>query len=49
MFHALLTWALHGGEWPDSRSGRVTNGDIAQGTHWLGAYVVPEPAWTLQQ
>jgi hypothetical protein len=34
--HVLLTWALVGGEWSASRSGRFTPGERVPGTHWIG-------------
>jgi hypothetical protein len=34
-----LTSALAGGEWLVSRPGRVTPGERAPGTHWIGGWV----------
>jgi hypothetical protein len=33
--------ALDGGEWPASRPGSLSPGEIAPGTHWLGDLVDP--------
>jgi hypothetical protein len=35
----FLTWALVGGEWSASRSGRFTPGERAPGNHWMGGWV----------
>jgi hypothetical protein len=36
---SFLTSALDGGEWSASRPGRLTPGEIAVGTHWMGGWV----------
>jgi hypothetical protein len=36
-----LTWALGGGEWSTSVSGRLTLGEEAHGIHWINAWVSP--------
>jgi hypothetical protein len=41
LIHILLTSALTGGEWSDSRPGRFTPGERAPGTHWIGGWVDP--------
>jgi hypothetical protein len=38
--HSLI-WALEGGEWSASRSGRFTLRERAPGTHWIGGWVGP--------
>jgi hypothetical protein len=40
-FIHVLTSALDGGEWSDSRSGRFTPRERAPGTHWRGGWVGP--------
>jgi hypothetical protein len=35
----FLTSALVGGDWSASRPGRLTPGEIAPGTHWIGGWV----------
>jgi hypothetical protein len=37
----LLTSALGGGEWSDSRPGRFTPRERPPGTHWIGSWVNP--------
>jgi hypothetical protein len=37
----FLTSALVGGEWSASRPGRLTSGERALGTHWIGDWVGP--------
>jgi hypothetical protein len=37
----LLTFALDGGEWSASRSGRFTHRKRAPDTHWIGGWVGP--------
>jgi hypothetical protein len=37
----FLTSALVGGEWSDSRPGRITLGERAPGTHWIGGWLDP--------
>jgi hypothetical protein len=39
--HIFLTSALDRGEWSASRPGRVTPGERAPGTHWMGGWVDP--------
>jgi hypothetical protein len=39
--HAFLTSAPDGGEWSDSRAGRLTDGKRAPGIHWIGGYLGP--------
>jgi hypothetical protein len=39
--HALLTWALDGGEWSASRPGRFTPRERAPGIHWIGGWMDP--------
>jgi hypothetical protein len=39
--HILLTSALAGDEWSDSRPGRFTPGERAPGTHSIGGWVDP--------
>jgi hypothetical protein len=39
--HTILTLALAQGEWSASGPGRFTPGEIAPGTHWIGAWVGP--------
>jgi hypothetical protein len=36
-----LTWALDGGEWSASQSGRFIPRERAPGTHWIGGWVGP--------
>jgi hypothetical protein len=36
-------WALDGGKWLGSRSGRFIPGERAQGTLWVGDWVGPRP------
>jgi hypothetical protein len=36
-----LTSVLAGGEWSASRTGRITPGEKAPGTHWIGGWVGP--------
>jgi hypothetical protein len=36
-----LTSALAGGEWSASRPGRLTPGERAPGTQWIGGWVDP--------
>jgi hypothetical protein len=43
--HALLTWALVGGEWPASLPGRFISGEKASGTRWIGDWVGPRAVW----
>jgi hypothetical protein len=38
-FHAVLTSALDGDEWSNSRPDRFTRGGKAPGTHWTGGWV----------
>jgi hypothetical protein len=35
----FLDSALVGGDWPASRSGRFTSGELAPCTHWIGSWV----------
>jgi hypothetical protein len=37
----FLSSAQNGGEWSASRSGRLTPGEIAPGTHWIWGWVGP--------
>jgi hypothetical protein len=37
----ILTSALSVGEWLASRPGRLTPGERASGTHWMGGWVGP--------
>jgi hypothetical protein len=39
--HIFLTSALAGSEWSASRPGRLTPGERAHGTHWIGGWVGP--------
>jgi hypothetical protein len=39
--HIFLTSALVGGEWSVSCPGRLTPGEKAPGTHWIGGWVDP--------
>jgi hypothetical protein len=39
--HIILTSALVGRKWSDSRTGRFTPGERAPGTHWIGDWVNP--------
>jgi hypothetical protein len=39
--HIFLTSVLAGGEWSASRTGRLTPGETAPGTDWLGGWVDP--------
>jgi hypothetical protein len=39
--HIFLTSALAGGEWSTLRPGRLTPGERAPGTHWIGGGVDP--------
>jgi hypothetical protein len=39
--HVFLTAALVGGEWSASRLGRLTPGEGARGSHWVGGWVDP--------
>jgi hypothetical protein len=41
MIHIFLTSALAGGEWSASRPCRLTPGETARGTHWIGGWVDP--------
>jgi hypothetical protein len=42
--HIFLTSALAGGEWSASRPGRITPGERAPGTQWIGGWVDPRAA-----
>jgi hypothetical protein len=37
--HIFLNLALTGGEWSASRPGRVTPGEKAPDSHWIGGWV----------
>jgi hypothetical protein len=37
--HIFLTSALVGGEWSTSRPGRITPGERAPSTQWIGGWV----------
>jgi hypothetical protein len=39
--HVVLTSALVGGEWSDSRPGLFNRGEKAPGTHWIEGLVDP--------
>jgi hypothetical protein len=39
--HIFFTSTLAGGEWSASRPGRLTLGERAPGTHWIGGWVGP--------
>jgi hypothetical protein len=39
--HVFPTSALVGGEWSASRTGRLTRGETAHGTHLIGDWVGP--------
>jgi hypothetical protein len=39
--HAFLTSTLEGGEWTASHPGRLTPGERASGTPWVGGWVGP--------
>jgi hypothetical protein len=41
MAYVLLISALAGGEWSDSRPGRITPGERAPGIRWTGGSVDP--------
>jgi hypothetical protein len=44
--YAFLTLAVGGGKWSVLRPCRITPGERATSTHWIGGWWAPEPVWT---